>query len=447
MNKKRSTLRKHTMLVLSALALVLSVHADSPRDRTMRRLREVAESDSFYWAWTHPWLDVWDSKGDASHAVTGADGKVAPQATAEVRLTSVYQKYSGGKRPLIAYSDLAGLVGTWHSPRYYETNRASLTAAIRRYWRELGGVMVFSWHMDQPYCTNGFKAASYRFKSTGEDRNVIRQILDGTGGPCGTDTLEKKDHRPPCANPREWYMRQLKDVATFLKGLVDEETGERIPVILRYGHECDGDWFWWGRTWCTADEFRRFSRMTADYLRKECGEDQILFAYTPDRTWKEFGKEGDADNTFLAYYPGDAYVDILGLDDYSIGNGDDRKVESNFNETVRKLRLMTDFARDRGKVVCISEAGGNRKRDDFWQWLYRAATADGVKVAFADTWSGEWGTLPATPASEKDELVFARRPETLMEGSDKGFREVPAARTFNADVMQEARRARQGRLP
>ena len=242
-------------------------------------------------------------------------------------------------------------------------------------------------------------------------------------------------------------MRQLKDVATFFKGLVDEETGERIPVILRYGHECDGSWFWWGRSWCTADEFRRFSRMTADYLRRECGDEQILFAYTPDRTWKEFCKEGDADNTFLAYYPGDAYVDILGLDDYSIGNGDDRKVESNFNETVRKLRLMTDFAMDRGKVVCISEAGGNRKRDDFWQWLYRAATADGVKVAFADTWSGEWGTLPATPASEKDELVFARRPETLMEGSDKGFREVPAARTFNADVLQEARCARQGRFP
>lgn len=100
-------------------------------------------------------------------------------------------------------------------------------------------------------------------------------------------------------------------------------------------------------------------------------------------------------------------------------------VESNFNETVRKLRLMTEFARERGKVVCISEAGGKHKRDDFWRWLYRAATADGVKVAFADTWSREFGTLPATPASEADEKAFAARAQVLMEGSGKGFRNVP----------------------
>ena len=148
-------------LGLVTVVLAQTVWAETPRSRTMRRLREVAASKSYYWAWTHPWLDVWNSKGDASHAVTGADGKVAPRATAEVRLASVYQKYADGKRPFLAYSDLAGLVGTWHSPKYYETNRASLTAAIRRYWRELGGVMVFSWHMDQPYCTNGFRLIGF----------------------------------------------------------------------------------------------------------------------------------------------------------------------------------------------------------------------------------------------------------------------------------------------
>lgn len=412
---------RHLILILLGGASIAA--RGTFKDEVFSQLQTTASSTNYYWAWTYPWIDHGKWSGDSRFAVIEGAG-VRPKPTEEVSLQSVYQKYSDGKRAVINYIDLSSIAGTWHSDRYYRVNRATLVAAIRRQWTEFGGITVFNWHMDHPYCTNGFKAASYRFKSSGENRNVIRQILDGTGGPCGTDSLERKNHRQPCANPKEWYMRQLKDIVTFLKGLVDEETGERIPVILRYGHECDGDWFWWGRTWCTADEFRRFSRMTADYLRNECGEDQILFAYTPDRTWNEFGKEGDADNTFLAYYPGDAYVDILGLDDYSIGNGDDHKVESNFNETVRKLRLMTDFARDRGKVVCISEAGGKHKRDDFWQWLHRVATADGVKVAFVDTWSGEWGTLPATSASEADEIAFARRPETLMEDSGKGFRKV-----------------------
>ena len=415
-------MKKILCAVLAAASLVCMADAvRSPKDAVMARLREVANSKSYYWAWTHPWLEVWGKDGDATFAVQGSDGTFRPKRTDDVRLSSGYQKYAGGERPLIAYSDLAALAGTWHSERYYAVNRATMTAAIRRYWRELGGLMVFSWHMDQPYCTNGFPQASYRYKSTGDDRNVIRQILDGTGGPCGTDTLERKNARPPCANPREWYMRRIGEIADFVNGLVDEETGERIPVIIRHAHECDGNWFWWGRTWCSADEYRRFSRLTADLLRERCGADRLIFAYTPDRTWTEFGQEGDSENTFLAYYPGDRYVDILGLDDYSIGQGDDAKAEASFKETLRKLRLMSDFAAARGQVAAISETGGTKKRDDFWRYVHRLMTADGVNLAFVDTWSGCYGMIPDTPASEKDEIAFAARRETLLEGSGLGF--------------------------
>ena len=54
-------------------------------------------------------------------------------------------------------------------------------------------------------------------------------------------------------------------------------------------------------------------------------------------------------------------------------------------------------------------------------WLHRVATAEGVKVAFVDTWSGKCGTLPETEASERDERAFAARPQVLMEGSGYGF--------------------------
>ena len=196
---------------------------------------------------------------------------------------------------------------------------------------------------------------------------------------------------------------------------------KKIPVILRYPHEMDGNWFWWGRTWCTAEEYRRFCIASARYLRKKC-PGQILFAHTPDRTWKDFGNEGDSNNTFLAYYPGDKYVDIIGIDDYSIGHGDDTKAEANLAETVRKLRLLTAFAKERGQVVCISEAGGQKKRKDFWTYLHRAATAEGVKCAFVNTWAGEWGTTPESPEEAADQRAFAERPEVLMEGAETGLR-------------------------
>ena len=407
--------------VILGLAMAVCQVRASNRDDVLGRLKEVASSPNYYWAWTYPWIGNRMPTDDMRHVVE-RDGRLFPKPTDEVKLESIYQKYADGRRSLINYTDLALTTGTFGPDRSYQINRAAHTATIKRQWKELGAIQVFSWHMDQPYCTNGFEARPYRYKSEGANRNVIRQILDGTGDPCGTDTVLARGARQPFRNPREWFFASLQNVADLFNSLVDDETGQKIPVVLRYPHECDGSWFWWGRIWCTPDELRRFCRMEADYLREKCGKDQIIFAYTPDRTWSEFGHEGDTNNTFLAYYPGDKYVDVIGVDDYSIGNGGDKEVEERLSETVRKLRLMTKFGDERGKVVCISESGGNQKRDDFWQYLHRAAMAEGVKVAFVDTWGLNWGSLPATPASEADEKAFAARPQVLMEGSGNGFR-------------------------
>lgn len=420
---RQSVLTSVLPLVLLAGCSCPSTVGRTQRDIVLHQLRVVAKSSNYYWAWTSPWLKDWDPKGDPRFVIPDGDG-FRSKPTDEVELSCSYQQYAGGRRTVINYADLCAITGTWHEDRYYQINRAGLAAAVRRQWQEFGGLMVFSWHMDHPYCSFGYKKDSYRFKSEGENRNVIRQILDGTGGPCGTDTLGARARRTPCANPREWFFKSLKDVADFFNSLVDEKTGQKIPVVVRYPHECDGDWFWWGRTWCSADEYRRFCRQEADYLRNACGEGQILFAYTPDRTWREFGREGDSENTFLAYYAGDAYVDILGLDDYSIGNGDDVKVETNYRETLRKLRAMTKFAEARNKVVAIAESGGKTRRDDFWRYLHRLASAEGVSVAYVNTWSWIYGTTPQNERSKQEEIAFAARPQVLMEGSGMGFRKV-----------------------
>ena len=47
----------------------------------------------------------------------------------------------------------------------------------------------------------------------------------------------------------------------------------------------------------------------------------------------------------------------------------------------------------------------------------RVIPRKGVKIAFANTWAGEYGSLHATADSEKDERAFAARPQVLMEGN------------------------------
>lgn len=391
-------------VLLSMLVMVGVAHSvgGATASDVLARLKSVAESPRYYWAWTHTWTDPFEP-GDRS-------------------METDYTASAGGRCALIHYSDLAIITGTWHTPEWYQARRKQLTDAICRHWREHGAIPVFSWHMDHPYCTNEFPKASYRYKSDGADRNVVRQILEGTGGPCGTDTIVSKNGRKPFPNPRAWFDASLREIADFFNGL-DDGQGGKVPVIMRYGHECDGDWFWWGRTWCTPAEFKALSRLTADYLRRACGRDQILFAYTPDRTWTDFGKEGEEGHSFLTWYPGRDYVDIVGFDDYSIGQGDDATVAKSFAETVRKLRLVTSFAKANGLVAALTECGGRNKRDDFWVWVHRLMTADGVSCAFVDTWRGPYGMIPDTARSAQDELTFARRPEVLMEDSrGAGFR-------------------------
>ena len=154
-----------------------------------------------------------------------------------------------------------------------------------------------------------------------EHRRLLAEIIDGTGGECGTGTVNGKTYYAPCRNPREWFGKVLKRQAEFLSGLVDDE-GRPIPVVIRYLHESDGGWFPWGAPYATAEEFKKVCRAICAYHRRNANGDRLLFAYTPDRFWKPFGTEGDTNNTFLARYPGDEYTDIIGIDDYSIGTGE-----------------------------------------------------------------------------------------------------------------------------
>lgn len=384
----------------------------SPAQAVLRDLRAKGASDSFYFAWTHVWMSPWSSVGDRRHVVE-KNGQVVSKPVDEVELRDGIAE-AIGVAPKLYYSDLASLVGNLDSGCYYEVNRAAFSAAIRKAWKAYGGVCVFSWHMDHPCSIGGFQRSAYRHKCT-EHKNVVKAILrdENWSGGCGRN--HGKDGRLAVASPRAWFMKQLADVAAFFNTLVDEN-GVKIPVIVRYGHEMDGDWFWWGSGWCTAAEFAAFCRLEADVLRRLCGNDQILFAYTPDRTWKDLGCPDDGGRNFLTWYPGDGYVDIVGFDDYSIGKGKtDEQAKANFAETLRKLRIVSEYADARGKAAALTECGCVGTRDDVYDSIFRLMTADGVKAAFADTWGGKFTMPEDNPRIVEGLKAFVRKSRVLTE--------------------------------
>jgi mannan endo-1,4-beta-mannosidase len=174
-----------------------------------------------------------------------------------------------------------------------------------------GGLNTISWHMDNP-----------RTGGNAWDRTpAVRDILPG--------------------GPRhERYVGFLDRAANYLQTLRGD-SGELIPILFRPFHEHTGSWFWWGSSHTTERDYIALWRFTADYLRKQRGLD-LLFAFSPG------GGEVHGEGDYLYRYPGDEYVDVFGVDEYS---GNDPSA------LVRLAEVVVRVAEAHAKIPAVTEFG------------------------------------------------------------------------------------------
>ncbi|MBB4755219.1 glycoside hydrolase family 26 protein [Actinoplanes lobatus] len=102
----------------------------------------------------------------------------------------------------------------------------------------------------------------------------------------------------------------IRSVARKLKGM-------KRPILLRWGWEMNGDWFEWGgaQNGQSAANYvkvwRRLHRIFA-----EQGADNVSWVWSPN--WNS--SPGDSWNRVQGYYPGDDYVDWVGISGYNFFN-------------------------------------------------------------------------------------------------------------------------------
>ena len=400
-------------ICLSLVLVGAALWADSPARELQQRLRKVGDSDSFYWAWTDAWLDrCGATSGDKRYAnVRG--GECCPKSLDETMLQNGFRAKLG-VAPIVAYTDVNAIISDRDDIRH-RINRASLTAVIRKAWDEHRGVTVFTWHLGNPCASRtGLRKGDYRYKCP-EHPNLVKSIVSGEvlTEKGGIQAGDDAPHLNWQSDPRTWYLGQLTVFADFLSTLKDRQ-GRRIPVIFRYPHEMDGTWFWWGKDSCAQDEFIRWCRLTADMLRSKGSDGQVLFAYTPDRCWRELGAPADGKLNYLSWYPGDDYVDLVGFDDYGIAKGKtEEEARANSAATLSRMRLVSSFAREHKKVAALTEVGCDGARDNFYSTIFRLMTADGVHFAFVNSWHSQW-FMPQTEAGLADMKAFALKPSVLM---------------------------------
>jgi hypothetical protein len=168
-------------------------------------------------------------------------------------------------------------------------------------------------------------------------------------------------------------------------------------AILRLGWEFDGDWYPWGVANDTdAANFAAYWRQIVDTMRAVPGA-QFSFLWNPN------GGASTTWNLDLAY-PGSAYVDYVGTDDYDEYWGSPSTPEASWSSMVNQtwgLNWLVNFAAAEGRPIAIPEwsvtirSDGKGLGDDayfidqFAAWIAQHDVAFTSIFSFNDTASGQ----------------------------------------------------------
>ena len=249
-----------------------------------------------------------------------------------------------GKYPALYGMDLGGI--ELDSPLNIDKNDFNHMRASAIAHHERGGVITFSWHPMNPL-TGG---TTWDTQST----EVVASILPG-------------------GEKHEMFMGWLSKAADFLGSVKDAE-GNPIPMIFRPWHEHTRDFFWWGQNLCTKEQYTSLWRMTHDYMTKERGLDNLVWAYSPDAG-------GLTDDNFGEKWPGDDVVDMVGIDFYQFTPN-----EEYIEKTRHSLALTEAFAKEHGKLMAVTEAGYEGvKYEKWWTEVLYPAIKD-FPVSYVLVW-------------------------------------------------------------
>jgi len=267
-----------------------------------------------------------------------------------------------GKTPAIWGQDM----NSWYSSRtdqnWINTWNSNIAGFKTAYGR--GQIIQLNWHWQMPSSkVNGV----YTRDAWGKNANGVSQMMTAQ---------QWSDIVTPGT---ALYNTMIEDidyhVVNFLKKLVDKN-GIPIPILFRPMHEIDGGWFWWT---CTTDPTKtaQLYKILQDRIINYHGCHNLIWIYNPGvlcdgGSWPPYQTSEFARRK--AFYPGDAFCDLAGIDLYDF----DPEVRGTYSSTGKTYRdawnVMKAITSTKMVALCESEGLPNEARSfndpTFAPWLY-----------------------------------------------------------------------------
>ena len=257
----------------------------------------------------------------------------------------------------------------------------------KNWWKE-GGIVGAMWHW-QVKANNGTDYTCTPGTAAGETSfDASKVYVEGTS----ENTLAKQQLDQLCG-----YLKKMQDAG--------------IPVVWRPLHEASGNveqysggkaWFWWGAK--GADVYKQLWQWMYNYMVKTKGLNNLIWVWTSqtkDNNW----------------YPGDAYVDIIGRDNYGA------------TAATLATEYETQKAAYPNKMITLSECGNSEstemaKLSSIWdagsRWSWFMTWYDGDYNKGASTTHKHAGETWWKDAVSKDYVVTRDQMKELLgqESSD-----------------------------
>lgn len=176
---------------------------------------------------------------------------------------------------------------------------------------------------------------------------------------------------------RTKYLQWLDRCAEFANNLRGSD-GKLIPIIFRPYHEHTQTWSWWSSKCTTEAEFIEFWRFTISYLRDTKGVHNFIYAISPQMD----GNYGDGTKGRLLHrWPGDDYVDFLGMDCYHWDNK---------NAFSSNLEAMSNLSIEKMKPCGVTETGPEGfSWSNYWT-DHILACAKGKRISMIVMWRNKY---------------------------------------------------------
>lgn len=223
-----------------------------------------------------------------------------------------------GKWPALTGFDFINYTRDWGTINFTE-----LVSNAKEWWSN-NGIVTIMWHWRDPLKkTDGFYTKDTSF-----------------------DVSKMSDVNSP---EYKALVADIDVVAGYLKQLQDNN----IPVLWRPLHEASGKWFWWGAQ--GAEPCKALWKLMYDRLVNVHKLNNLIWVWTTDTA-------GDA----LNWYPGDNYVDVIGLDIYPGEN-------QHGSQYVAFDKVKTLYGGK--KIITLSECGSIPavndmfENGDVWSWI------------------------------------------------------------------------------